>query len=327
MKLRITRKGLLWAGGVVALLASSLAALTYFRAHRRFDAPYPDIHASKDPAVIERGRYLATGAAHCGECHGAAPGTGVERRERPFTGGGEFHLPVGVFRMPNITPDPETGIGRYTDPELARLLRYRVRPDGEQALPFMPFTDLSDEDLTAVISYLRTLKPIRNAVKPHEVNALGHVVLAYVLSPKGPSSPIQKSVPRGPTAEYGRYLTHAVGNCIMCHTKVDLRTGEFAGAPFSGGAVHPSERDPALSFVAPNLTPHPRDGWLEGWSEQAFVARFKGGRVHADSPMPWEAFRNMTDDDLRAVYRFLRTLPASPGGPDPKKREVTIASR
>jgi mono/diheme cytochrome c family protein len=327
MKLRITRKGLLWAGGALAFVATCLTAFTHLRAHRRFDAPYPDIHASRDPAVIERGRYLATGAAHCGECHGAAPGTGVERRERAFTGGAEFHLPVGVFRVPNITPDPETGIGRYTDPEIARLLRYGVRPNGEQVLPFMPFADLSDDDLTAVISYLRTLKPVRHEVKPHEVNALGNVVLAYVLRPKGPSAPPQKSVARAATPEYGRYLTHAVGNCIMCHTKVDLRTGEFAGAPFSGGAVHPSERDPALSFVAPNLTPHPRDGWLEGWSEQAFVARFQGGRVHADSPMPWEAFRNMTDDDLRAIYRFLRTLPPAAGGPDPKKREVTIASR
>lgn len=327
MKLRITRKGWLWAGAIMALFGSSLAAVTHFRAHRRFEAPYPNIHASKDPAVIERGRYLATGAAHCGECHGAAPGTGVERRERPFAGGAEFQLPVGVFRVPNITTDTETGIGRYTDPEIARLLRYGVRPDGKQVLPFMPFANLSDEDLTAIISYLRTQKPVRNQVKDHEVNALGKVVLAYVLSPKGPSRPLQKSVPRGPTAEYGRYLTHDVGNCVMCHTKVDLRTGEFAAAPFSGGALHPAERDPSLQFVAPNLTPHPRDGWMEGWTEQAFVARFRGGRVHADSPMPWEAFRNMTEDDLRAIYRYLRTLPPSEGGPDPKKREVTVAAR
>src|ERR1043165_6243534 len=104
-------------GTVVATLLLAFAVVTRLRATRTIDAPYPDIHASLDPAVIERGRYLVEGAAHCGECHGAVDPPAVSRKGRPLVGGQEFVLPVGTFRVPNITPDPETGIGRIKDEE------------------------------------------------------------------------------------------------------------------------------------------------------------------------------------------------------------------
>lgn len=303
--------------GALALLVSGLAVATAARQHRTFDAPAPAIHASRDPAVIERGRYLALGAAHCVECHGAERADGAAPSSA-LSGGHEFHLPLGTVRVPNITPDAETGIGRYRDEDIARMLRYGVRPNGEVVLPFMPFSELSDADLTALISFLRSEPPVRHAVPPHEVNVLGKLVKAFVLAPKGPSRPPVADVPRAVTAEYGRYLANSVGNCVACHTKLDMRTGELVGPHFAGGAVHPSTSDPARSFVTPNLTPDPRWGWLNGWSEDAFVARFRAGRVHEGSPMPWEAFARIDESDARALYRYLRSLPAAPGGPDPK---------
>jgi mono/diheme cytochrome c family protein len=246
-------------------------------------------------------------------------------KEIPLSGGFEFHLPVGTFRVPNITPDPETGTGRYSDREIARVLRHGVHADGRMVLPFMPFADLSDDDLTAVISYLRTMPPVRHQVAPHSPNVLGQVVKAFVMKPKTPTRPVVKSVPVGPTVENGRYLANAVGNCAMCHTKVDMRTGAFAGPLFGGGAVHPSPTDPAKKFVTPNLTPHPRWGWIASWPEEVFVARVHMGRQREESPMPWPAFQGMHDDDLRAIYRYLRSLPAVEGGPDPGVQDAVVA--
>jgi mono/diheme cytochrome c family protein len=319
-----TKKVLLAVTLTPAVLLLGVIATVLVRSDRRFDAPLPDLHASDDPRVIERGRYLAYGLAHCVDCH-ANPGdrAAKERGEQvPLSGGQEFRLPVGVIRARNITPDQETGIGRYTDPEIARILRYGVHADGRVVLPFMPFANLADDDLVALISFLRSQKPVRHLVPPQEPNLLGKAVLAFVLTPQGPSEPLRRSFAPEPSAEYGRYLALNVGNCVKCHTRIDMRTGKYAGPLFAGGAEHAAEGNPQKKYISPNLTPDPRWGWLNGWSEDAFVGRFRAGPVHTDSPMPWRAFRNVSDNDARAIYRFLRTLPPAAGGPDPERRQV-----
>ena len=326
----ILKKTLLGAAGTLAALIAGVAVLTAVRLDRKLDAPYPEIQASRDPAVIERGRYLVRGAAHCADCHGAPDQRAALEagQDVPLSGGFEFHLPVGTFRVPNITPDPETGTGRYSDREIARILRHGVHADGHMVLPFMPFADLSDDDLTAVISYLRTMPPVRHAVAPHAPNVLGQVVKALVMKPKTPSRPIVKNVPSEATVEDGRYLANAVGNCAMCHTKVDMRTGAFAGPLFGGGAIHESPADPAKKFVTPNLTPHPRWGWIASWPEEVFVARVHMGKQREGTPMPWHAFKGMHDDDLRAIFRYLHSLPPVEGGPDPGIQDaVALRSR
>jgi len=315
------KKWLVRGFGGLGLVVLGLVGATAARQHRKFEAPYPALHASQDPAIIERGRDLAFGAAHCSACHGASDGGAPKGAAPALSGGQEFHLPVGVFRVPNITPDRDTGIGRYSDAEIARMLRFGVRPNGEAMVPFMPFQDLSDEDLTALLSFLRSQAPVRHEVAPHTVNPLGGFVKAFVLTPRGPTAPLVARVPREVTPAYGRYLAHSVANCVGCHTQVDLRTGEFIGPKLAGGAEHPSTTDPRQHFVAPNLTPDERWGWLGGWPEDAFVARFRAGRAREGSPMPWEAFSQLSEDDLRALYRYLQTLPAATGGPDPKDRD------
>jgi len=316
---KILEKTSLAVAGTLGVLVAAIAVLTIVRMDRKLDAPYPDIHASRDPAVIERGHYLVRGAAHCADCHGAPDQRAALEagQEIPLSGGFEFHLPVGVFRVPNITPDPETGIGRASDPELARVLRHGVHADGRMVLPFMPFADLSDDDLTAIISYVRTMPPVRHAVAPHSPNVLGLVVKAFLMKPKTPTRPAVKAVPPGPTVENGRYLANSVGNCVNCHTKLDMRTGAFAGPLFGGGAIHESTTDPTKKFMTPNLTPHPRWGWIASWPEDVFVARVHMGKQREGTPMPWHAFKGMHDDDLRAIFRYLRTLPPAEGGPDP----------
>ena len=306
--MKIVKRVLLAVLSLVVLATAALVVTVLIRKDRTFDAPYPDIQASKDPAVIERGRYLVEGPGHCIGCHGDED----RKQEReagvtvPFSGGHEWKLPVGVVRAPNITSDPETGIGKLTDGEVARILRHGVAPSGRAVLPFMPFADLSDEDLTAVISFLRTMPPVRKAVAPTELNALGLALRALVMEPAGPSKPTVARVERGPTVEHGAYLANAVANCVKCHSVIDLKTGGIVGEPFAGGGKMESQ---GMTFISPNLTPDAKTGWITRWSEDDFVARFKSGSSITGTPMPWRSFSNMSEDDLRAIYRYLRTLP------------------
>lgn len=306
------KKILKWASIGLAGLMAVLVLTTLAMERRTYEIPLPDLHASSDPAVIARGKYLAQGAAHCVDCHGDPERRGVVEGggEVALSGGLEFKLPVGTIRAANITSDRQTGVGALSDGQLARALRHGVGSNGRVLTPFMPFADLSDEDLTAIVSYLRTQPAVRHEVTRHSLNPLGHAVLAFVIKPKGPTAPVPARVAAAPTAAYGRYLVHSVANCSGCHTKIDMRTGEKIGPELAGGAEHPSFTRPGLAFVTPNLTPDPRTGRIAHWTEEVFVARFRLGKGADGSPMPWPAFGRMSEDDLRAIYRYLRTVPA-----------------
>ncbi len=302
-----------------ALLLGGFAIFVATRQHLTFDAPLPAITASADSAVVARGRYVVRNLASCAGCHAdpelakqAPPGAEV-----PLSGGFTFAIPPGKFRPRNITPDSATGIGRITDGEIARALRYGVGHDGRALLPFMEMQGLSDEDLTAVVSYLRSQPPVRHEVPWHEYNLLGRIVRATVLAkPVGPRATPLHTNPRGPTIENGRYLVECVANCWACHTQRDYNTGALVGAHLAGASV-PDDHDPHRTWGAPNLTRAPRTGRMAKYTEDAFVARMKGGRLLPGSPMPWEGFRDLNEDDLRAIYRYLKTVPAVEHDPGP----------
>jgi mono/diheme cytochrome c family protein len=310
MKRKLFKIGL-GVTGFPAVVVVALLSVAQVRWDRTYDAPYPDIRASADSSVIARGRYLAYGPAHCAYCHTTIDKMpGIDRGEQPVLSGGHtFPLPFGTFYTPNLTPDAETGIGRRTDAELARTLRYGVRADGRVALPFMEFHNMSDDDLTAVISFLRSQPAIRNDVREHEVNALGKAILAFMIKPVGPEKTPPVHAPEGATIERGAYLANSVAGCVGCHTERNMMDGSYTGAPFSGGGVMPMDDNPDSVFVTPNLTPDPKTGRITQWTEDAFVARFRAGRVYAKSHMPWGPYNKMSDDDLRAIYRYLRSLP------------------
>jgi mono/diheme cytochrome c family protein len=145
-------------------------------------------------------------------------------------------------------------------------------------------------------------------VVTQQPNVLGHVVLAFVMKPVGPTAPVPRSVTPAPTAEYGKYLAHSVANCVGCHTIRDLRTGAFTGPILGGGFEFASEIDPKVTFVSPNLTPAVRTGKIANWTEEVFMARFHTGRGAEGSPMPWSSFGRLSDNDLQAVYRYLRSV-------------------
>jgi mono/diheme cytochrome c family protein len=294
---------------VVAL--SGLGATAQLRWDRTFDAPEPALRASLDADVIERGRYLAFGPAHCAVCHSTQDKWArIEAGEElPLTGGFGFKVPFGTIYTANLTPDGETGIGRWTDAQLARMLRHGIRPDGRAAAPFMEFQNLSDEDIVALISYLRAQPPVRNEVPQHEYNMLGKALMAFMITPRGPESvPPARAPAELPTVERGEYMANNVAGCVNCHSKRDMMDGSYIGPRFAGGHEMPFDDDPTKMFVSPNLTPDPATGHIHQWSEEQFVARFRAGRVHPQSHMPWGLFVKMSDADLQAIYRYLRTL-------------------
>jgi mono/diheme cytochrome c family protein len=225
----------------------------------------------------------------------------------PLSGAHVFPLPFGRIYSANITPDPETGIGRRSDGELARILRHGVRADGHAAVPLMEYQGMSDEDVVAVISFLRTRPAVRNVAPAHELTLPGRLLMAFAIAPTNAASPAQTS-PAGPTVARGEYLATTVSACVSCHTNRDGR-GELVGPPFGGGQRMDVAADSTKVYVTPNLTPDPATSVIGRWSEDVFIRRFRQGEQVKGSPMPWGAYGRMTDDDLRSVYQYLRSVP------------------
>jgi len=299
--MRKFKKILKWTALVLLVLAAIITLTVAARQNLKYDAPYPDIKASTDSAVIARGRHLVFSTAHCINCHSKknpdsllALGLDV-----PLSGGVLFDLPLGKIYSKNITPDPQTGVGKYSDAEIARALRYGVHPDGTVVFDFMPFHNTSDEDLAAIISYLRSQKPVRNEVPKNTLNLLGKIVKAFLVKPVGPDGELPKSVQRDTTASYGKYIAVNVAECNGCHTRRDM-TGAYTGEPFGGG-------NNIEGFITPNLTPD-SSGRIFNWNKQNFIDRFRMGKLYPQSPMPWNSFKRMTDEELTAVYNYLKTV-------------------
>lgn len=271
-----------------------------------------EIRATNDPKVVERGRYLIYGPAHCAACHGDPVREVDSHRETPtpLSGGRRFHLGLlGTVVAPNITSDPVAGIGALSDDALVRALRYGVSHTGRPLLPFMPFADLADRDLQAIVSFLRTVPAVRDVAPPSDLSWLGAFAVNLMLKPQGPKTPPPTEFPPERTAEYGRYLVHALANCHGCHTQRSKFTGALVGRPLAGGM---KMVEPGGTFITPNLTPI-ADGVLRRLDEPQFVEHFRArAEASMQSPMPWAAFARMTDDDLGAIYRYLNSLPPAP---------------
>ena len=304
--MRRFKKILKWIGIIIVFLVAGITITVMFRQNLKYDRPYPAITATADSSVISHGRQIVMGAAHCADCHSPTNNDSIIAlgQEVPLTGGYVFDLPVGKIYSRNITPDNETGIGKLTDAEIARSLRYGVHPDGTAIFDFMPFHNMTDEDLTAVISYLRAQKPVRNKVPSNTLNILGRVVNAFMVQPVGPTGTVAEKIKIDSTAAYGQYLAVNVANCAGCHTDRDMMTGAFIGEPFAGG---PKFEEKLGTFFPPNITPDSTSR-IFGWSKENFIARFRMGRLRPGSPMPWPSYKRMSDNDLTAVYNYLKTV-------------------
>ena len=310
---------------LVLIIVGGLAAYVAVTWDRTYDAPLQEIGISTDPMVLARGEDLVYGPGHCVECHGssfqALPQLG-EGIKVPLSGGLRLQLgQLGVLYTPNLTPDPETGIGRYSDALIARMMRWNIRPDGRGSVDaMMGFSNMSDDDLVAIIWYLRAQKPVRNAVPPNQWTLTGKVVrsLSRGFKPRTGISPPATAPAQAPTKERGHYIARYVANCVGCHSPRDQMTLAVTGTEFSGGrrmGPWPMEGvDRTIWFVTPNLTPATGSALLKFPDRETFIARFqRGGRQHQGSSMPWEAFARMPSVDVAALYEFFRSLPPTDG--------------
>lgn len=280
--------------------------------NKKFDAPYPEIVASTDSDIIARGEYLVFGPAHCASCH--VPMDKIKDVENgmkmPLIGGWEVDIPPMTLRAVNLTPDKNTGIGNRTDGELARTIRHGVTYDGRFLPPVMPYGKMSDEDLQAIISFLRSQPAVENNVEPSSYKFLGKALLAFgILKPQEQDYTPAEYVSKENPIVYGEYLAKGVANCMGCHTATDLMSGKFTVPPFAGGFMfEPDAFSQGYAYVSPNLTPDQETGVMTHWTEETFINRFLAGRVHPTSPMPWGAFSRMDTSELKAIYQYLQTL-------------------
>jgi mono/diheme cytochrome c family protein len=311
--------------GSVVLLAGAGVGWVLATWNRDYSAmPRPAVTASPDPAVVGRGEYVFNAVAHCSICHGGPKAIARRRGDRlPQVGGYVFHAgPFGTFVARNLTADRETGLGAQSDGDLARVLRSAVDRDG-RFIPFMKIGvgPMADEDITALVSYLRTLPAVRRPEEPETWGFLAKTLAATRFRPEARLAPPYVPQADAPSVARGNYLANGPAACRYCHTRHDPMAGFVEVAPpFTGGDVEPDEADPASEFAAPNLTPHAGSSPLGAWDEATFVTRFRGGLVLPGSHMPWENFAEMTDSDVRSLYRYLRSLPAVATSAGPSHR-------
>ena len=256
---------------------------------------------------VERGRYLVETIAGCGNCHTPRGPGGVFDASKELAGG--FVIDEKPFRavVSNITPDTETGIGNWTDAQIAKAIREGIRPDGSLIGPPMPFglyRKISDSDLMAMVAYLRTVKPVRNKVE----KSTYRIPLPPNYGPPVTSVP---DVPRTDKVKYGEYLAGPIGHCLECHTplvqgKHDWSRIGQGGMEFNG---------PWGVSVARNITPHKEDG-IGAWSDAEIKRAItqgvsKEGRKLAP-PMAYSLYAKVKDEDLDAIVAYLRSLKPLP---------------
>jgi mono/diheme cytochrome c family protein len=257
---------------------------------------------------VERGEYLVRGPMGCGNCHTPQGPNGPDMTKELAGGQLVIDDPTMKAYSSNITPAGE--VGGWSDADLARAIREGLRPDGTLIGPPMPFSlykELSDTDLAAIVAFLRTLPPIENEVPESVYNI--PLPPAY-----GPPVVHVADIPRGPTAEYGRYMAGPVAHCLECHTPMGPQGPMYDTALGQGGFEFPG---PWGVSVAANITSH-EDGLKSDSDED--IARMITEGVRPDGskmlpPMPYAYLARMTPEDLAAVIAYLRTIPPLPDAP------------
>ena len=223
---------------------------------------------------------------------------------------GQGNFP-GVLCIRNITPDPESGIGKWTDGEIIRSIREGVDHKGLGLFPIMPYfiyRSISDQDAAAVVAYMRSLEPVE-ATRP-ERSIDFPMNLLIEMFPEPLDGPVAHPDPSNPVA-YGEYLA-TIARCGFCHTpRQNQGKDGIPGMEFSGGVPF------ALgSKITPSKNLTPDQTGIGPWTKAAFIARFKRfgdpqpvARIEDNTLMDWPAYSGMTEADLGAIYEFLRSLP------------------
>lgn len=299
---------------LAVIIGLAVSAGTYVKLALPRVAPAPDLAVRRDSASVAHGKYLVNHVAACIDCHSTRDYT---RRYGPMVAGtdgkgGEGFLREqgfpGNYYAPNITP---AHLGTWTDGEIYQAITVGVSKDGHALFPVMPYPNYAQmdrRDIEDIIAYIRTLKPIANKVLTSQSDfPMNFIINTIPADAKGGTRPNPAD-----SIEYGRYLT-TFASCAECHTKKDDRGQPIAGQEFAGGNEFPM---PTGIVRSCNITP--AKSGIGAWTRAGFIAHFK---QHADpsvavplakgevsSLMPWVFYANMSEQDLGAIYAYLRTI-------------------
>lgn len=301
-----------------ALFLSVTVAGGFLLMRKPAQAAAPNVRLEATPERLARGKYLFEVVADCGGCHserdwskfGAPEVAGRRGAGQVFPP--EMGLP-GTVVASNITPDPETGIGLWSDGEKMRAIREGVSKDGRALFPMMPYgfyRNMSDEDVAALVVYLDSLPPVKYRLQGTKLDFPVNLLIQSAPQPvKGPVA----TPPRSNPLKYGEYLV-TLGGCMDCHTQMEH--GEFVKEKLLAGGRE--FRIGKFVVNTANITPDPETG-IGTWSEERFVSKFHGYQAFAQGNppkavqanftlMPWLGLSQMPEEDLRAIYQFLRTV-------------------
>jgi hypothetical protein len=313
---------------LLMVVAGAILTLAYFTVFLPRHQPAQDIKVAMTPENIERGRYLAINVLQCVDCHserdwslyggppiepvGAGRSCMTKDTEAAGVNAGQANFP-GILCIRNITPDVETGIGGWTDGEIIRSVREGVDNHGSSLFPIMPYfiyRNVSDQDMEAVVAYLRSVEPVTSVRPQKEINFPMNYLMHLWPEPLDGPVPMPD---RSDRLAYGEYLA-VVARCEFCHTPKDPNSMDgFEGRRFAGGM--PFFLNGKVMYPM-NLTPH--ESGLGSWTKEQFIQRFKmfAEPMKVDprdnTLMNWNAFSGMTEEDLGLLYNFFMTLPPVP---------------
>jgi mono/diheme cytochrome c family protein len=265
--------------------------------------------ASPSPAEIARGKYIFGATGGCG-CH-------TKKNEPVNAGGRRYDGPFGTVYSSNITPDRETGIGGWTDEQIITAIRLGRRPSGERLLPVHPYTvfnGMAEEDLRALVAYLRTVPPVHRATPPKKITVplFETVFLPAWLAAFAPRETPPPSAPTSGVAR-GEYLVRAVAHCGECHTP---RTITMATDNSRFLAGNPKGKGPEGAEV-PNITPDKETGLT--WTVPE-IAEYLGTGNKPDGDVAGSlmgeaiqgttaGYKDLTESDRLAIAQYLKTIP------------------
>jgi mono/diheme cytochrome c family protein len=251
-----------------------------------------------DPSRVARGATLAA-LGNCMGCH-TAPGG------KPYAGGRALKTPFGTIHGTNITPDPQTGIGRWSQAAFTRAMREGIDPRGRHLYPAFPyeyFTHLSDDDIVSLYAFLMTREPVRQRNIGNTIPIPRFAVAAWNQRYLRPG-PVEQDPAQSPEWNRGAYLVRSLAHCGACHTARDRLGGEKKNADFAGGEAE-GWHAPALNEASPSPIP---------WSRGDLNAYLRAGiaDAHALTAGPMaevvQDLRRVPDEDVRAIATYIASL-------------------
>jgi mono/diheme cytochrome c family protein len=250
---------------------------------------------------LERGTYLMRGIVACGNCH-TPKGPQGDLPGMELAGGVTFLEDVFTAVSPNITPDPETGIGKWSDAQIIAAIREGKRPDGTIIGPPMPialYREMADEDVNAIVAYLRSVKPIANKTAKSQYK--------IPLPPSyGPPVATVAPVARADKVAYGKYLAGPAGHCLECHSTPGANGAPDVVNRTGGGGMH--FNGPWGVSYAPNITPTGTGKYSDDDIKDAIAKGVRPDGSRLMPPMAYGYYRNIAPADLDAIVAYLRTL-------------------